>query len=354
MPTAHSPMPEQRSAVLPHAPKALLLRRLTGLAVLALILIVLVPLSLVVGSQSIAPETVWSAITAFDATDSAHLLVTHLRIPRTLLAIVIGSGLGVAGAVMQAMTRNPLADPGIFGVNAGAAAAVAGAIALFGAINVTAYMAFGLVGASLAGVAIYVLGDLGRNASPVRVVLAGAAISIVLLSLTQIILINSEEQVFDQFRHWTVGSLQGRGAAVLGPVSLLTAIGLALALALARPLDAAALGQDLSRSMGVDPKRIWSLAALVVIILSGAATAAAGPIAFIGLTAPHLARFITGPSHRWLLPYVMLVSAVLMLSADIVGRIIAPPGEIGVGIMVALLGGPFFIVMVRRKRIAQL
>ena len=336
---------------LPHAPFA---RRVVGLVVFAFILLVLLPLSIVVGAQPIGLGTAWQAITAFDPADSSHLLVVHLRIPRTILAVIVGAGLGVAGAVMQAMTRNPLADPGLFGVNAGAAAAIAAAIAFLGTASATAYMAFGLVGAAIAGGLIYVLGDLGRAANPVRVVLAGAAISVVLLSLTQIILINSDVQIFDQYRHWTVGSLQGRGVGVLGPVSALTLIGLVLALALARPLDAAALGQDLSRSMGVDPARIWSLSAIAVIILAGSATAAAGPIAFIGLTAPHLARFITGPSHRWLLPYVMLVSAVLMVAADILGRIIAPPGEIGVGIMVALMGGPFFVFMVRRNRVAQL
>jgi len=344
-----SPTPSRPA--LPHAPVT---RRVIGLIVFGLLLVLLLPLSVVVGAQPISLGTAWQAITALDPTDSSHLLVVHLRIPRTILAVIVGAGLGVAGAVMQAMTRNPLADPGLFGVNAGAAAAVAAAIAFLGTANVTAYMAFGLVGAAIAAGLIYVLGDLGRTANPVRVVLAGAAISVVLLSLTQIILINSDVQIFDQYRHWTVGSLQGRGVAVLGPVATLTLIGLVLALALARPLDAAALGQDLSRSMGVDPTRIWSLSAIAVIILAGSATAAAGPIAFIGLTAPHLARFITGPSHRWLLPYVMLVSAVLMVAADILGRIIAPPGEIGVGIMVALMGGPFFVFMVRRKRVAQL
>lgn len=327
---------------------------MVGLACLAALLVILVPISIVVGARSTPLETAWAAVTAFDPTSSDHLLVVYLRIPRTLLAIIVGAGLGVAGAIMQALTRNPLADPGLFGVNAGAAAAVAAAIAYLGTTDVTAYMGFSLAGAALAGCIIYGLGDLGRGSNPVRVVLAGAALSVVLLSLTQIILINSDEQIFDQFRHWTVGSLQGRGYAVLGPVSLLTVIGLAMALMLARALDAAALGQDLSRALGTNPARVWALSAIAVIILAGAATAAAGPIGFIGLTAPHLARFITGPSHRWLLPYAMLVSAVLMVAADILGRIVAPPGEVGVGIMVALMGGPFFVAMVRRKRIAQL
>jgi len=329
-------------------------KRLAGLLALGLLLCGLVPLSTMVGSHAIAPSTVWQAILAFDPSNSDHLLVVHLRIPRTLLAIVVGMGLGVAGAIMQALTRNPLADPGLFGVNAGAAAAVATAIAFFGTGSVVAYMGYGLCGAALAGLAIYVLGDLRHEASPERVVLAGAALSVVLLSLTQIILINSDEQVFNQFRHWTVGSLQGRGYAVLGPVSLLTLFGLGIALLLARSLDAMALGQDLSRALGTNPAFVWSAASVAIIVLAGAATAAAGPIIFIGLTAPHLARFITGPSHRWLLPYAMAIAATLMVAADILGRVIVPPGEVGVGIMVALMGGPFFVALVRRRRVARL
>jgi ABC-type Fe3+-siderophore transport system permease subunit len=188
----------------------------------------------------------------------------------------------------------------------------------------------------------------------VRVVLAGAALSVVLLSLTQIVLVNSDEQVFDQFRNWSVGSLQGRGYAVLVPALALSSVGILIALTLTRALDTAALGADLAKALGGNPLHIWSLSALAVIILSGAATAAAGPIGFIGLTAPHIARLITGPGHRWLLPYAMTIAALLTVSADALGRIIAPPGEVGVGIMVALMGGPFFIALVRRHRISKL
>lgn len=328
--------------------------RSVGLLGLLALLVALVPVSITVGAQPTSLATAWEAITNFDPSNNLHLVLMHLRVPRTLLAIVVGAALGTAGAIMQALTRNPLAEPGLFGVNAGASAAVAGAIAAFGAQSVLAYMGFGLLGAAVAGAIIYVLGDLGRTDNPVRMVLAGAALTAVLLALTQIILINSEEQVFDQFRHWTVGSLQGRGLEVLIPVSILTLIGILLALCLSRALDAAVLGQDMSRSLGINPALVWSLCAIAVIILAGSATAAAGPMLFIGLTAPHLARAITGPSHVWLIPYTVLVAAVIMLLADIVGRLIAPPGEIGVGIMVAMLGGPFFVAIVRRKRIAKL
>jgi len=327
---------------------------MSGLAVLGLLLFTAILFGIVAGARPISLATTWGAITHFDAADSDHLLVRLLRVPRTLLAIVVGAALGAAGTIMQALTRNPLSDPGILGINAGAAMAVTGAIALFGITDVTAYMAFGIAGAALAGAAVYLLGNLTGSGDPVRVVLAGAALSVVLMSLTQIVLVNSDEQVFDQFRNWSVGSLQGRSYAVLLPAFILSSIGIAIAFALTKALDTAALGADLAKALGGNPLYIWSFSALAVITLCGAATAAAGPIGFVGLTAPHIARLITGPGHRWLLPYAMMIAALLTVSADALGRVIAPPGEVGVGIMVAVMGGPFFIALVRRHRISKL
>lgn len=328
--------------------------RRDGLVILVVVLVLLVLLSVTVGTRPIPLSVTRDALLDFDPANSDHLLVRHLRVPRTLLAIVVGCALGVAGAIMQALTRNPLADPGILGVNAGAATAIAAAIAFLGITDVIGYMWFGLAGAALAGAGVYLLGGLRQGTNPVRVVLAGAALSVVLGALTQVILINSEDEVFNRFRHWTVGSLQGRGYEVLLPVSVLVVLGLLLSMTLAKALDAAALGNDLSRSLGASPARIWSLSGVAVIVLAGAATAAAGPIGFVGLTAPHLARFLTGPNHRWVLPYAMLISAVLMVAADILGRLVAQPGEIGVGIMIALIGGPFFVALVRRRKLVQL
>ncbi len=328
--------------------------RVAGLIVFALLLFATVVFGIVAGARQIALETTWNAIFHFDPANSDHLLVRLLRIPRTLLAIVVGAALGVAGTIMQALTRNPLSDPGILGINAGPALAISGAISLFGVSDVTAYMVLGMAGAALAGVAVYLLGNIAGNGNPVRVVLAGAALSIVLMSLTQIILVNSDEQVFDQYRNWSVGSLQGRGYQVFLPVLALSSVGIAIAFALTKALDTAALGADLAKALGGNPLRIWGLSALAVIILSGAATAAAGPIGFIGLTAPHIARLMTGPGHRWLLPYAMMIAALLTVAADALGRVVAPPGEVGVGIMLALMGGPFFIALVRRHRISKL
>lgn len=329
-------------------------RRRWGLALCALLLAAMATASVFVGTRTIAPQATVQAFVAFDATNGEHLLVRHLRLPRALLGIVVGCALGVAGAIMQALTRNPLADPGILGVNAGATLAIVAAIAFLGIVDVTGYLWFGLAGAALAGAGVTLLGGIRRGLNPVRLVLAGSALSVVLLALTQIITVNSDEQVFDQFRHWVVGSLQGRGFDVLLPVAVLTALALAASVALARMLDAMALGHDTGKALGASPRLAWIASALIVIVLAGTATAAAGPVSFVGLTAPHVARFVVGPDHRWLLPFSMAFSALMVVGADVLGRLLGHPGEVAVGIMVALIGGPFFIVLVQRWRMVRL
>lgn len=328
--------------------------RWPGLVLGLLILLVLVIAGGCIGTRNIPLAQTWAALSAFDPGNSDHLLVRLLRIPRTLLAVVVGAALGAAGTLMQALTRNPLADPGLLGVNGGAATAVVLAVAVFGITDITGYLWFALAGAALAGVLVYLLGGIRVGVDPVRLVLAGVALTVVLQALTQAILLNSDDAVFDQFRHWAVGSLQGRGWSVLGPVALVTLLGAALAWSLARPLDALMLGRDLGQSLGANPTRVATLAMLAVVLLAGAATAAAGPLSFVGLTAPHLARALVGPGHRWLIPYAMLLAALLVTAADLLGRVVARPGEIGVGIMVALLCGPFFVALVRRRRIVRL
>lgn len=317
------------------------------------VVLLLAAASIAIGAEDLAPRQVWDAVTAFDPADNRHLLVRHLRIPRALAALLVGAALGAAGVVMQALTRNPLADPGILGVNAGAAAGIAIAIAFFGQTEAGSYVWFGLGGAALSGLAVYLLGGVRQGMNPVRVVLAGSALTVMFLALTHMVTINSDAEVFDQFRHWTVGSLEGRGFAVLGAVALPIGTGLLIVAGLARRLDAVALGDDLARSLGSHPGRTWALAAFAVILLAGAATAAAGPITFLGLTAPHVARAIVGTAHRRLLPWAMLLSAGTMIVADMAGRIVARPSEVGVGIMIALIGGLFFIALVRGRRLGH-
>ncbi|MTH46803.1 iron chelate uptake ABC transporter family permease subunit [Escherichia alba] len=311
------------------------------------LLLALAFISLHFGARPLAPRVIEQALVHFDPQNPEHLLVRYLRLPRTLLAMVVGAALGGAGVVMQTLTRNPLADPGLLGINAGATLAIVLSIALFNIADVVGYMWSGVAGAAAVSVAVLVVSGIGGH-GPVRIVLAGAALTIVLLSLTQLVILNSDAEAFDRFRHWVTGSLQGRGFEVLLPVSALVATGLLLALAGGRALDIAMLGSDAGRALGVDPRGLVALCAVIVVILAGAATAAAGPIGFVGLTAPHFARAIAGSGHRMQLPWAMLFSAVLVLAADILGRAVGYPGEIGVGIMVALIGGPFFVLLVKR------
>ncbi|MDO6592019.1 Fe(3+)-siderophore ABC transporter permease [Loktanella sp. D2R18] len=314
------------------------------------LVVVTASVSLFIGPRAISPETTFAAFRHFDAGNGAHLLVREQRLPRVFLALIIGAALGAAGGIMQTLTQNPLADPGLLGVSAGATLAIVFLIAATGQIHIGASLSAGIGGAGIGGVAVFLLAGMTQSHDPVRLVLAGAALSIVLMTLTRVIIVNAEAQVFDQFRHWAVGSLQGRGWNVLWPSLWLTIIGGCAAFALARPLDALALGQDFGQSLGADPRRIWFAAAAVIVVLCGTATAAAGPISFVGLAAPHLARHITGPKHRALLLLSMLIGAALVSIADLAGRLIEPAAPIDVGIMSALIGGPIFVVLARRLR----
>ncbi len=319
-----------------------------------LLLIALLLVSVSMGNKPIVLSVTWQAIWAFDSTNSDHLLVQHLRIPRSFVAIVAGVALGTAGVVIQAITRNPLADSGILGINAGATLAVVLAIAVLGIYDLSVHMLFGIFGAFVAGFIVVYLADVTGRADPIRVVLSGVALSAVLFAFAQILIVNSDELVFDQFRHWVVGSLQGRGYDVLALLTLITLIGLVVVFSISRALDTISLGKELGAALGINLAVIWGLSTLVVVVLAGSATAAVGPIAFIGLVAPHIARFFTGPNHRWLLSYAMMIGALLMLLADILGRWVAHPAEISVGIMVALIGGPFFVALARRNRLFEL
>lgn len=331
-----------------------LIGRRSGLVALATLTAIAVVLSVAVGSRDISTATIWASFVDFDQADSEHLLVQQVRVPRALTAVVVGAALGVAGAMMQSLTRNPLAEPGLLGINAGAAVAIAVGIAFFGIVDVTGYMVLGLIGAAAAAVIVFLLGGVRQGTNPVRLVLAGAALTAVLLALTHIVLINSTEDVYDRFRNWMVGSLAGRGADVLLAVTVIAAIGMVIAVAITRSLDAVALGEDTGRALGARTGLTWGLAGLVVVLLAGSATAGAGPIVFLGLAAPHLARLLVGVEHRWLLPYSGAIAAALIVLADTLGRLIAPPAEVPVGIMIAIIGGPFFVVLVRRRKLVQL
>jgi iron complex transport system permease protein len=282
-----------------------------------------------------------------------HLIVQSLRLPRTLVAIMIGVALGLAGALVQGLTRNPLADPGILGVSAGAALAVVTGIFVFGVGSLSGYVWFAFAGAAVTSVAVYLLGASGRDGvTPVKLALAGAAVTAFLGSLTTTVLL-TDAATLDQYRFWAVGSVAGRDLSVVVQVAPFLALGTAVALTTGRSLNALALGDDVARSLGarVGPARI--VAAVAVVLLVGGATAAAGPIGFVGLTVPHVARAITGPDYRWVLTYSAVLAPSLLLAADVLGRVVARPGELQVGIVTALVGAPVFIALVRRRSLAQ-
>lgn len=330
-------------------------RRCQGLLLGLLLLVVAVLASLVVGSRSIGVAQVFEALSAYDRLDDQHLIVRELRVPRTLVAILAGLALGLAGAIMQAVTRNPLAEPGLLGINAGAGVGVIVGVAVLGLSSMSGYVWCAFVGAGLAGVAVFMLGraqETGTN--PVRLVLAGAGLSVMLASVTGIIILNAPAQVFDQFRHWASGSLEKSGFEAVGVLAMAVVPGAVTVLALAGSLNAMALGKDLGLALGVNVRLTWLLACLAVMLLAGAATAAAGPIGFVGLVAPHLARLLVGPDYRWILPYSALFAGVLLLGADVLGRVVAAPAEVAAGIVALLIGGPFFIALARTFRLSKL
>ena len=310
--------------------------------------------SIAYGSRPMALSTVWDGMWAYDPTVGDHLIVRSLRIPRTGMGLLVGAALGLAGAVMQGVTRNPLADPGILGIEAGASLAVVTGIYALGIGSFSGYVWLAFVGAAVASLVVYFLGSLGRGgATPVKLALAGAALSALLGSVTTSVLL-LDVATLDQFRFWVVGSIAGRDAGIVADVAPFLAVGAVLALLSARSLNTLALGDDVARSLGQRVGLARAISALAVIVLAGGATAAAGPIGFLGLTVPHVARAICGPDYRWIVAWSAVLAPILLLGADVLGRLVARPGEVQVGILTAIIGAPFFVALVRRRKLAEL
>lgn len=310
-------------------------------------------LSIAVGSRFVAPDEVWRLLWNPDGSQDARV-IHDLRIPRTVLGIVAGAALGVAGALIMALTRNPLADPGILGVNSGAHLAVALAIAGLGMTSFTQYVWFAFAGAIVAAVVVFLIGSAGKGGpSPVRLTVAGVAFGAVLSGIaTGVTLL--DQRTFDLLRDWNAGSMVNRDLSLTMQLVPFVAVGVVIAIALARPLNAIALGEDMARSFGtnVTAVRVWGVVA--VTLLCGAVTAVVGPIAFVGLLVPHMVRSLAGPDQRWIIGLTLLASPSLLLAADVLGRVIVLPDEMPVGIVVALIGAPVLIVLVRRSRAVSL
>jgi len=323
-----------------------------GVAGLTTLLLVAGLISLAVGTKTLPPGTVAGVLLDPDGSE-ASTIVHSLRVPRTLLAIAVGAAVGIAGALMQGHTRNPLAEPGLLGVSSGAAFAVVVGIFVFGVTDLGGYAWFSLLGAGLAAVAVFAIGSTRGGPNPVSLLLAGMAVSALLVSLTQAIVLRDQDTL-DEYRFWAVGSLAGRPLDVLWQVLPFLLVGLLLAGVSAPGLNLLQLGDDVAASLGMHPVRHKAIGITAVMLLAGAATAACGPIVFLGLVVPHVARFFAGVDYRWIVPYAGLIGALLMLAADVVGRVVARPAELQVGIVLAVVGGPVFVWLVRRTRMVRL
>ncbi|SMX87051.1 iron complex transport system permease protein [Brevibacterium sp. Mu109] len=327
--------------------------KITGLLVALIVLGVLIVLSIAVGANRLGLHTVWDAITGSGSGESVAL-VRGLRVPRTVAGLVVGVALGLAGALIQALTRNPLADPGILGVNSGAAFFVVVAMGVFHVRAVTGYVWFALFGALLVTFAVYLIGSVGRRSvDPIQLTLAGVAVGAVLTGAATAMML-MDPGTFEHMRSWNAGAISGLRFDTIVPVLPFLAVGAVLALLVAHPLNAIALGDDLAKTLGVNVNRIRIVVVVAVTLLAGGATALAGPIGFVGLMVPHVARWFVGPDQRWIMAYTVAIAPCLLLASDVLGRIVIAPAELPVGVVTAFVGAPVLILLVHRRRVSGL
>ena len=303
--------------------------------------------SIAFGAADIAPADVWQALVAFNSESTEHLIIRTLRVPRAAVAALVGAALAVAGALMQGLTRNPLADPGILGIETGAALGVVAAVFFLQISSLSLYALFAFAGAALTTIAVYALGSLGRGGpTPLKITVAGAALTALLSALTTGMLIFNQ-RTLEEVRFWLAGSVAGRDLNLLVQASPYLLAGLMLALALGRQITTISLGDDVARGLGQRTGWVKGLAAVATVLLAGGAVAVAGPIGFVGLVIPHAVRLLAGQDYRWILPYAALAGAIFLVLSDVAARLVLRPLEIPVGVMTALIGGPFFVYLVR-------
>lgn len=320
-----------------------------GLIALCVLVLVSVGLSLFLGSRSIDLSSVVDAVLGRGGNAVEGMVVLDLRVPRTVLGLVAGAALGLAGTLMQGLTRNPLADPGLLGVNSGASLAVVVAISVFGVGAPSGYVWFAFGGAALAAALVYLVASGRTGPSPLSLTLAGAVTTAVLTSFITLILLRDLDTL-GQYRFWSVGSLVGRDLGTAATLAPFLVVGALTAVLLGRSLNSLALGDDLARGLGQRVGIVRIIAGVAIILLCGSATSLAGPLVFVGLVVPHIARRFVGSDYRWILVYSIPLGAILLVLADTVGRLIAPPAELEAGIIVAVIGAPVLIALVRSDR----
>ncbi|AQQ55428.1 FecCD family ABC transporter permease [Planococcus lenghuensis] len=315
---------------------------------IVLLFVLSVLLSMALGKTPIPLSTVWDALFHYDPTSTHHIIVRSSRLTRTLIATTIGASLAIAGMLMQIITRNPLAAPDIFGVNAGALFFIVFSATFLSVDSLTGYMWIGFLGAGVAGVLVYFLGAIGEDGlSPIRLVLAGTAISALFISFTQGMLV-LDEQRMQSVLFWLSGSVAGRNMEMLLPVLPFVIIATLIAFLMGKPLNILMSGEDVAKSLGQNTVFVKLVAGLIIIFLAGGAVAIAGAIGFVGLVVPHIAKGITGPNYQWGLPLSGLFGAILLLLSDVIARVIIAPQEMPIGVMTAFFGVPFFIYVARK------
>lgn len=322
-------------------------QRIAGLIFIVLLFLYLIGASIVYGYTDTSWKMAWEAFQNNNGSNE-HLVIETVRLPRALIAAAVGSSLAIAGALMQTLTKNPLASPSIFGINAGAGFAVVIAVSLFQISHLQAFAWIAFLGAAIAAISVYFIGSLGREGlTPMKLTLAGAAIAAMFSSFTQGFLVLSEVAL-EQVLFWLAGSIQGRKLEILVSVIPYLVVGWLGALLLASKLNVLSMGEDVAKALGIRTGLLKIGIGIIVILLAGGSVAVAGPIGFIGIVIPHITRSIVGIDHKWVIPYSAFLGAILLLLADILARYVIMPEEVPVGVMTAIIGTPFFIYIARR------
>jgi iron complex transport system permease protein len=321
--------------------------RIAGI-LLGIILLFLCFLSSVIfGFTDITWSILIQSFTTFDGSNE-HLIIQTTRIPRAVIAVIVGASLAIAGALMQALTRNPLASPGIFGVNAGASLFIVFGVSFLSLTSMSEFVWMAFAGAAVAAVAVYFLGSVGREGlTPMKLTLAGAATAALFSSLTQGMLVVNEKAL-DEVLFWLAGSVVGRKLDMLIPVLPYVIIAWLASFFIAKHINILTMGEDVAKGLGQRTVWVKGIAALIIVILAGGSVAVAGPIAFVGIVVPHIARVLVGNDYRWIIPYCTILGGIFLLLADIGARFIIMPKEVPVGVMTAMIGTPFFIFIARR------
>ncbi|RUQ26008.1 iron ABC transporter permease [Peribacillus cavernae] len=322
-------------------------QKTVGLYLCLVLLLFLICASIVYGYTDTSWKVALEAFTDFNGSKE-HLILQSVRLPRSLIAACIGASLAISGVLMQTLTKNPLASPEIFGINAGAGLAVVISVTIFSAGSTQAYTWVSFLGAAIAAIGVYIVGSFGREGlTPLKLTLAGSVVAVLFSSITQGFLVISETTL-DQVLFWLAGSVQGRKLDTLTAVLPYLAVGWVISLLLASKLNLLSMGDDVAKGLGLKVGFIKLTAASCVILLAGGAVAIAGPVGFIGIVIPHITRAIIGIDHRWIIPYSAMLGGILLLAADILARYVIMPQEVPVGVMTAIIGTPFFIHIARK------